>query len=183
MDRLLSELRTFVIISGMREQAAHWKVPVQGSAVPHINSNEAEQKNIEQVPGLSAFEKEYLEKITKHDIGRLAVVPLIEKQLWFENRAGMFGCPVLNGLNFAEEIVKVWTVPPGTEVVLASDGYPQLCRTLEESEAKLREIIAKDPLCLGVGGGKAGVKGIMEGMESFDDRAYVRVIAARHCNE
>ena len=50
-------------------------------------------------------------------------------------------------------------------------------RTLEESEAKLREIIAEDPLCLGVGGGKAGVKGIMEGMESFDDRAYVRVIA------
>jgi hypothetical protein len=44
-------------------------------------------------------------------------------------------------------------------------------RTLEESEAKLREIIAEDPLCLGVGGGKAGVKGIMEGMESFDDRA------------
>ena len=50
-------------------------------------------------------------------------------------------------------------------------------RTLEESEAKLREIIAEDPLCLGVGGGKAGVKGIMEGMESFDDRSYVRVIA------
>ena len=49
--------------------------------------------------------------------------------------------------------------------------------TLEESEAKLREIIAEDPLCLGVGGGKAGVKGIMEGMESFDDRSYVRVIA------
>ena len=78
---------------------------------------------------------------------------------------------------FEEEIVKIWTVPLGAEVVLASDEYPQLCRTLEESEAKLREIIAEDPLCLGGGGGKAGVKGIMEGMESFDDRSYVRVIA------
>ena len=97
--------------------------------------------------------------------------------LWFENRQGMFGYPVLNGLSFTEEMIKVWTVPSGTEVVLASDGYPQLCRTLEESEAKLREIIAEDPLCLGVDGGKAGVKGIMEGMESFDDRAYVRVLA------
>ena len=84
---------------------------------------------------------------------------------------------MLNGLNFAKEMVKVWTVPLGTEVVLASDGYPQVCWTQEESEAKLREIIAEDPLCLGVGVGKAGVKGIMEGMESFDDRAYVRVIA------
>lgn len=84
---------------------------------------------------------------------------------------------MLNGLNFAEEMIKVWTVPSGTEVVLASDGYPQLRRTLKESEAKLWEIIAEDPLCLGVGGGKAGVKSIMEGMESFDDRSYVRVIA------
>lgn len=60
--------------------------------------------------------------------------------------------------------------------MLASNGYPQLCRTLEESEAKLLEIIAEDPLCLGFGGGKADVKGIMEGMENFDDRTYVRVM-------
>ena len=48
---------------------------------------------------------------------------------------------------------------------------------------KIKEIIAEDPLCFGVGGGKAGVKGIMYGMESFDDRAYVRVLAIRRCNE
>ena len=98
------------------------KVPVQGFAVPNMNSDEAEQENIEQVPGLAAFEKEYLAKITKHDIGREAVVPLIEKQLWFENRPGMFGYPVLNGLNFAEEMVKVWSVSSGAEVCLASLG-------------------------------------------------------------
>ena len=90
---------------------------------------------------------------------------------------------MLNGLNFAEEMIKVWSVPSDAEVVLASDGYPKLCQTLEESEAKLREIIAEDPLCLGVGGGKAGVNGIMEGMGSFDDRAYVRVLAVRRYNE
>ena len=122
VDRLLSELRAFVIMSGMRAQAAHQEVLVQGSAVLHMNSNEAERENIEQVPGLAAFEKEYLEKVTKHDMGREAVVPLIEKQLWFENRPGMFGYPVLNGLNFAEEMVKVWSVPSGAEVCLASLG-------------------------------------------------------------
>ena len=44
VDRLLSELRAFVIMSGMREQAAHLKVLIQGSAVPHMNLNGAEQK-------------------------------------------------------------------------------------------------------------------------------------------
>ena len=44
VDRLLSELRAFVIMSGIWEQAAHLKVPVRGFAVPHMNSNEAEQK-------------------------------------------------------------------------------------------------------------------------------------------
>ena len=39
------------------------------------------------------------------------------------------------------------------------------------------KIIAEDPLYLGVGSGRTGVKGIMEGMMSFDDRAYVRVLA------
>ena len=58
-------------------------------------------------------------------------------------------------------------------MVLASDGYPELCGTLAESEEMLREINEEDPLCIGR---NAGVKGIMEGMESFDDRAYVRVI-------
>ena len=38
--------------------------------------------------------------------------------------------------------------------------------------------LSKESLLLAmIGGGKAGVKGIMEGMESFDDRSYVRVIA------
>lgn len=39
-------------------------------------------------------------------------------------------------------------------------------------EEKLREVNAEDPLCIGK---NAGVKAVMEGMESFDDRAFVRV--------
>jgi len=122
VDRLLSELRAFVIMSGMREQAARMKVPVQGFAVPHMNSNEDEQENIEQVSGLKAFEKEYLARSGMHDIGREAVVPLIKKQLWFENRHGLFGYPVLNGLNFAEEMIKVWMVPSGTGIIRRISG-------------------------------------------------------------
>lgn len=80
VDRLLSELRAFVIMSGMQEQEARMKVPMQGFAEPHGLSNEPKQENVEQMeqmPGLATFEKEYMAKITKHDIGREAVVPLI----------------------------------------------------------------------------------------------------------
>ena len=144
VDRLLSELRAFVIESEV------------------IKAGKA---------GETA--EEYLRKVPEHDLGREIVSPLIERQELFENTPGQFGYPVLNGLNFAEEMIKVWPVPTGAEVVLASDGYPELCGTLAESEEKLKEILAEDPLCIGR---NAGTKGVMEGLESFDDRTYVRVV-------
>ena len=145
VDRLLSELRQFVI--------------------------ESEVLKAERA-GESA--QEYLEQVPMHDLGREIVSPLIERQMLFENTPRAFGYPVLNGLNFAQEMIKVWPVPEGAEVVLASDGYPELCGTLAESEARLKEILAEDPLCIGR---NAGTKGIMEGQESFDDRTYVRVVS------
>lgn len=57
--------------------------------------------------------------------------------------------PVLNGLTYLADLVKMWPVPEGTEVVFALDGYLKLCRTLAESEGKLREVNAEDPLCIG----------------------------------
>ena len=144
VDRLLSELRAFVIESEV------------------IKAEKA---------GETA--EEYLKKVPEHDLGREIVSPLIERQELFENIPGQFGYPVLNGLNFAEEMIKVWPVPDGVEVALASDGYPELCGTLAESEKRLKEILAEDPLCIGR---NAGTKGVMEGLESFDDRTYARVI-------
>ena len=144
VDRLLSELRAFVIESEV------------------IKAEKA---------GETA--EEYLRKVPEHDLGREIVSPLIERQELFENIPGQFAYPVLNGLNFAEEMIKVWSVPDGVEVVLASDGYPELCGTLAESEKRLKEILAEDPLCIGR---NAGTKGVMEGLESFDDRTYARVI-------
>ena len=144
VDRLLSELRAFVIESEV------------------IKAEKA---------GETA--EEYLRKVPEHDLGREIVSPLIERQELFENIPGQFGYPVLNGLNFAEEMIKVWPVPDGVEVALASDGYPELCGTLAESEKRLKEILAEDPLCIGR---NAGTKGVMEGLESFDDRTYARVV-------
>lgn len=59
------------------------------------------------------------------------------------------------------------------EIVLASDGYPFLLPTLEESEAALAHQITVDPQNVS---SFIATKGLMEGNKSFDDRTYVRFI-------
>ena len=67
--------------------------------------------------------------------------------------------------------MSVYPVPPQTQVVLASDGYPVLKDTLAESEKSLDELLQKDPQCLWE---NRGTKGLVKGNQSFDDRTYVR---------
>ena len=62
----------------------------------------------------------------------------------------------------------------GLEIVLASDGYPELFATLAQSEAHLQTVNAKDPLCFRE---NKGTKGIAPQNDSFDDRAYIRFVA------
>ena len=57
------------------------------------------------------------------------------------------------------------------EIVLASDGYPWLAPTLEETEALLDKQRQNDPL--NVGEFKA-TKAFVKGNNSFDDRSYIR---------
>ena len=57
------------------------------------------------------------------------------------------------------------------EIVLASDGYPFLCPTLQESEEKLAWQRENDPL--NIGEFKA-TKAFTAGNNSFDDRSYIR---------
>ena len=57
------------------------------------------------------------------------------------------------------------------DIVLASDGYPQLLPTLEASEAALARQLSDDPLNIGT---FQATKGCMQGNQSFDDRAYIR---------
>ena len=55
--------------------------------------------------------------------------------------------------------------------MFASDGYPKLANTLEESEALLDMQRKNDPL--NIGEFKA-TKAFVEGNNSFDDRSYIR---------
>ncbi len=96
-------------------------------------------------------------------------------QASFQNqRVGVshFGYPTLDGFFEHYESILVVDLPrKPTEVVLASDGYPSLCSTLNESEERLKAIIENDPLLYT---DYRSTKGVNRGYDSFDDRTYVR---------
>lgn len=79
---------------------------------------------------------------------------------------------VIDGFNIPQQLVPVYTLDfQPWELVFATDGYPFLCPTLAESEAKLDEQRQNDPL--NIGQFKA-TKAFLKGNNSFDDRTYVR---------
>ena len=81
---------------------------------------------------------------------------------------------VVDGTPIAIDKVVVISLPPaGTayDIILATDGYPFLHATLQESEEHLQRQLREDPLCINT---FKATKGLMKGCNSFDDRAYIR---------
>lgn len=116
-----------------------------------------------------------IEDLSVDDVGRRFIEPLIVAQASFQNAESesTYSYNVLDGFLPPSKVpVVVGEIGPGSEVVLATDGYPELNDTLERTEAALREILEEDPLC--VRRHKA-TKGMLKGSLSFDDRAYLRI--------
>lgn len=102
------------------------------------------------------------------DTARQAIIPHMLETMRQQNKT----YAVIDGFPVAEQHVRVLTLDfRPWEIVLASDGYPFLCPTLEASEARLAHQRATDPL--NIGDFKA-TKAFAEGYNSFDDRAYIR---------
>ena len=79
---------------------------------------------------------------------------------------------VIDGFPIPESRVPVITLDfRPWEIVLASDGYPFLCPTLAESEARLAQQRETDPLNIGT---FQATKAFVRGNNSFDDRTYIR---------
>ena len=78
---------------------------------------------------------------------------------------------VIDGFPVCLRGVKVISVTGAREVVMASDGYPFLKPTLQESEEALAEQMTKDPQCVD---SFVATKGLVDGNKSFDDRTYIR---------
>lgn len=114
-----------------------------------------------------------------HDYARDCVLAELVESMAEENKT----YAVIDGYPIYRDGIKVIKVDmaesdgaaPGkktlADIVLATDGYPFLCATLEKSERKLRRQLDTDPY--NIGEFKA-TKGLLRGNVSFDDRAYIR---------
>ncbi|MBR5350403.1 MAG: hypothetical protein IK124_04110 [Prevotella sp.] len=101
------------------------------------------------------------------DEGRALILPDIIAGCLLQNRK----YSVFDGFPVLMENVRIIPCKENKEIVLASDGYPFLKPTLQESEKTLQELLEVDPLCVDK---YLATKGVMKGNNSFDDRAYIR---------
>lgn len=118
-----------------------------------------------------------VDELAATDPGREAIMPLLTRQVFFANadsaQAGDLAFAVLDGRPVPKQLIHVAPLPEGSsELVIGSDGYPQLFSTLSDTETHLKVLLAEDPLCIRE---LAGTKGVALGHESFDDRAYLRL--------
>ena len=106
------------------------------------------------------------------DTARAAIIPHMLETMRQQNKT----YSVLDGFPVAEQHVPIVGLDfSPKEIVLASDGYPFLCPTLAESEARLEEQRKKDPL--NIGPDFMATKAFAAGNNSFDDRAYIHFLA------
>lgn len=116
-----------------------------------------------------------LEDIRRNDLGRNFILDALREQCNFQNDNNIynyFRYPVLDGTPIPPELVPVASVGNTNQLILASDGYPQLFNTLAETEEGLKMLLARDPLCIQE---NPATKCLIEGNDSFDDRTYLRI--------
>ena len=132
------------------------------------NPKPYEQKLAEQRAEIIKSSPEPWDHYLSDDTARAAIIPLMLEKMKQQN----VSYSVIDGFPIPERHVRIITLDfQPWEIVLASDGYPRLCPTLAESEAKLSEQKANDPLNIGL---FKATKAFAEGNNSFDDRAYIR---------
>lgn len=114
------------------------------------------------------------EALRKNDLGRAFILDALRDQCAFQNAPAdnPYSYPVLDGFEMDLKQVSVLHVPDCKQLILASDGYPQLFDTLEETEASLSRTLRDDPLCFRE---NRSTKCLLEGNVSFDDRTYLRI--------
>lgn len=119
------------------------------------------------------------EELQSHDLGRDFIYSALRDQCGFQNAPpdNPYAYPVIDGFDIHHEDILIFRTNTGQEqrhpiqIILASDGYPVLCDTLEETETRLHTILRADPLMAGL---CPTTKGVEPGNRSFDDRTYLR---------
>lgn len=112
------------------------------------------------------------EALLQHDLAREMILPFLKLQSQFIGSDSRFSYSVVDGIHPIRDL-NVIPVPEGSELILATDGYPDLKSTLAECEAALKEILKSDPLCYRL---FPSTKGITNGNLSFDDRTFLKIL-------
>jgi glycerophosphoryl diester phosphodiesterase len=116
-----------------------------------------------------------VESLLDHDPTFDLLTPMISELKIFANsespHAGIYGYGVLNGTTLPDRYLEVFPAANAKEIVYASDGYPEVINTLEETENALQKTVREDPLMFRI---HPQVMGVRKGYESFDDRSYIR---------
>jgi hypothetical protein len=115
-----------------------------------------------------------IEDLVENDTGREFILPMLKRQGYFQNHpSSEYWYPVIDGSAVPQEGIIVEQIPTGTEsIVLASDGYPELKESLQESENILDDILKQDPLMFKI---HKSTKGKVSDHVSYDDRTYLKV--------
>jgi glycerophosphoryl diester phosphodiesterase len=109
-----------------------------------------------------------LDELLRNDTARPVIIPRMLETMRQQN----IGYSVVDGFHIPRQHVRIITIDfRPWEIVLATDGYPFLCKTLEESERRLNLQRENDPLNIG---DFQATKAFHPDNESFDDRTYVR---------
>ncbi len=114
------------------------------------------------------------EEVLKSEEYANAFWPFFSPLLDFANNSDhKFGFGVINGLHVPDKFIQVFDIPyNANELVITSDGYPEVCNTMQSTEEALANILELDPLCINE---NITSKGMMPGQISFDDRTYLRI--------
>lgn len=132
------------------------------------NPKPYEQELAERRAEIIHSSQEPKEQYLINDTARQQIIPYMLESMKQQN----IKYSVVDGFNIPEQHVRIITLDfQPWEIVLASDGYPFLCPTLQESEEKLDWQRQNDPLNIGV---FKATKAFVNGNNSFDDRAYIR---------
>ena len=115
-----------------------------------------------------------LDVLRANDTGREFILPLLERQTVFQNslEKNEFRYGVIDGFKVPQSEIKVIKLTDPTQIILATDGYPRLFETLDQSEKYLKKVLQNDPLCFQE---FKSTKGLQPGNISFDDRAYLNI--------
>lgn len=113
------------------------------------------------------------EELLYSDAGAIYVSKLLNYQPLFANQNNEFGYPILDGFELNGDFFISIDVKSNDTIILATDGYPQLRSSLEESENILGEVLEKDPLLIE---SNRTVKGFYNNLNSYDDRTYIKFV-------